>query len=339
MSLPRAPGRLRQLIEPLPSRETRRAAPSVSSPPRGEASPVSASGGSCYTPRTSADWDDRFTKAILISTIFHVLFIFGMQFKAANPKLFENPNPPLDVVLVNAKSRDKPLKAEVLAQHNLDGGGNVDEDRQAKSPLPASDQEQAMSAETEFNTRVKALETQTQALLAQIKSDYKIPEQKPAPQAEARPSSPIPAPLDLTARSLEMARLQARIDTQRDEYQKRPRRMFVGARAQEYTFAQYVEDWRIKVERVGNLNYPEAARRNRLYGSPILTVSINTDGSLESIQVDRSSGHKILDAAAVKIVEMAAPFAPFPESMRKQVDILGITRTWTFTRSDQIISQ
>jgi len=76
-----------------------------------------------------------------------------------------------------------------------------------------------------------------------------------------------------------------------------------------------------------------------LYGSPILTVSINADGTLESIQVERSSGHKILDAAAVRIVEMAAPFAPFQEGMRRKVDILGITRTWTFTRSDQLTSQ
>jgi protein TonB len=137
-----------------------------------------------------------------------------------------------------------------------------------------------------------------------------------------------------------MARLQARIDQQLDDYQKRPRRMFaVGARAQEYTFAQYVDDWRLKVERVGNLNYPEAARREGLYGSLVLTVNINADGSLESVQVDRPSGSKILDAAAVKIVEMAAPYAPFTPAMRKKVDILGITRTWTFTRSDQLTSQ
>ncbi len=310
MPLSRAYHRLSDLVEPLP-----------------------------YAPLTSADWDDRFTKAILISAILHVLFIFGMHFKAANPKLFENPNPPLDVVLVNAKSKTKPLKADVLAQHNLDGGGNVDEDRRAKSPLPASDREQVMSSEAAFNARVQALEAQTKALMTQLKSDYKVPEQKPQQPEQPTPTAPTPAPRDITSSALEMARLQASIDTQMDAYQKRPRRMFVGARAQEYTFAQYVEDWRIKVERVGNMNYPEAARRNRLYGSPILTVSINADGTLESIQVDRSSGSKILDAAAVHIVEMSAPFPPFPDSMRKKVDILGITRTWSFTRSDQLTSQ
>lgn len=292
-----------------------------------------------YDPLTSADWDDRFTKAILISAIVHTVFIFGLQFQKANPALFENRSPPIDVVLVNAKTKDKPLQADVLAQHNLDGGGTVAEARQATSPLPVSPQDQPMSAEVEANARVQALEQQAKALMQQIKSSYQVPEQKPQADADPRPPAPVPAPADLAQRSIEMARLQARIDQQWDDYQKRPRRMFVGARAQEYTFAQYVDDWRLKVERVGNLNYPEAARRERLYGSLVLTVNINADGSLESVQVDRPSGSKILDAAAVKIVEMAAPYAPFTPAMRKKVDILGITRTWTFTRSDQLISQ
>ena len=292
-----------------------------------------------YAPQTSADWDDRFTQAILISAILHVLLIFSMHFTVANPKLFENSSPPMDVVLVNAKTRDKPLQADVLAQVNLDGGGNVDEDRQAKTPLPASEIDQMQSTEAEFNARVEALEAKTRALMRQINSDYKTPELKPEPVTDPRPPNPNPAPVDLAERSLEMARLQARIDQQRDDYQKRPRRMFVGARAQEFTFAQYVEDWRIKVERVGNMNYPEAAKRNGLYGTLMLTVNIFENGEIESIQIDRSSGSKVLDAAAVKIVEMSAPFARFPDAIRKKVDILGITRSWTFTRSDQLTSQ
>ena len=302
-----------------------------------------------YAPQTSADWDDRFTKAILISAIFHVLFIFGMQFKAANPKLFEKTTPPLDVVLVNAKSKNKPVKADVLAQHDLEGGGTVAENRIAKSPLPVSEREQAMSAEAEFNARVQALEQQTQALMKQIKSDYKVPEQKPAAVAEPRPPAPVPAPVDLAARSLEMAKLQARIDQQMDEYQRRPRRGQYGINAQGFTFAQYVEDWRIKVERVGNLNYPEAARRERMYGSLIMESCIRPDGVLyeedgNTPSIVKSSGSKILDAAALKIVRMSAPFPVFSTEMRAQMtkmrlDVFCITRTWTFTRSDQLTSQ
>ena len=292
-----------------------------------------------YDPLTSADWDDRFTKAILVSAIVHTLFIFGLHFKEANPALFENRAQPIDVVLVNAKSRDKPLEADVLAQHNLDGGGTVAEERQASTPLPASERDQQMSAEADQAARIQAQQQQNKALMQQAKSSYQVPTQQPRVEAEPSPPSPVPAPANLAQRSLEMARLEGRIDQQWEEYQKRPRRMFVGARAQEYTFAQYVDDWRLKVERVGNLNYPEAARRAGLYGALVLTVNINADGSLESVQVERSSGSKVLDAAATKIVEMAAPYAAFTPSMRKKVDILGITRTWMFTRSDQLTSQ
>jgi periplasmic protein TonB len=275
----------------------------------------------------------------MVSAIIHVAVIFGIQHTIINPEVFENRSPPIDVVLVNAKSKDKPLQADVLAQHSLDGGGTVEEDRQASSPLPVSPQDQPMSSEADTQARIQALEQQAKALMQQMQSDYQVPQQKPRPEAEARPPTPNPAPTNLAQSSIEMARLQARIDRNWDDYQKRPRRMFVGARAQEYTFAQYVDDWRIKVERVGNLNYPEAARRQGLYGSLVLTVNINADGSLESVQVDRSSGSKVLDAAAVRIVEMGAPYAAFTPAMRQKVDILGITRTWTFTRSDQLTSQ
>jgi len=279
-----------------------------------------------------------FSNALMVSAILHVVVIFGTTFTVVDPRLFENRNPPLDVVLVNAKSLEKPLDADVLAQHSLDGGGNVDDDRQAKSPLPVAELDQARSAEAEFNTRVSALEDKARELMQRLQSDYVADSKPPTPPADARPPTPAP-PSDLAARSMEMARLQARIDQQRDEYQKRPRRLFVGARAQEFTFAQYVEDWRIKVERIGNLNYPEAAKRNNLYGTLILTVNIRDTGALESVQIERSSGSRVLDAAAVRIVEMSAPFAPFSESMRQKVDILGITRGWTFTRSDRLTSE
>jgi protein TonB len=134
-------------------------------------------------------------------------------------------------------------------------------------------------------------------------------------------------------------RLEAQIAKDMDAYQKRPKRRFVGARAEEYRFARYVEDWRLKIERVGNLNYPEAARRLKLYGNLLLTVSIRADGSVEHVEINRSSGQRVLDAAAVHIVEMAAPFAPLPPDIRRDTDILHITRTWTFTTADLLRSE
>lgn len=113
----------------------------------------------------------------------------------------------------------------------------------------------------------------------------------------------------------------------------------LGGRTQEYRFATYVEAWRQKVEKIGNLNYPEAAKEQKLYGKLQLSVDIRADGSIDKIQVTRSSGHKILDDAAKRIVELAAPYAAFPEDIRKEYDIIGITRTWTFTKEDSLATQ
>ena len=135
-------------------------------------------------------------------------------------------------------------------------------------------------------------------------------------------------------RTLEAMRLEAQIAKDMDAYQKRPKRRFIGARAEEYRFARYVEDWRLKIERIGNLNYPEAARQQKLYGSLLLTVSIRADGSVENVEINRTSGSRILDAAAVRIVEMSGPFAAFPPDIKRDTDILHITRTWTFTKAD-----
>ena len=143
---------------------------------------------------------------------------------------------------------------------------------------------------------------------------------------------------DLVRRSLEIARLEAEISRNIDDYQKMPRRKFIGARTQEFRFAQYIEDWRIKVERIGNLNYPEAARQKQIYGSVQITVSILADGAIENLEISRSSGNTVLDAAALRIVKMAAPFAPLPVDIRRDIDILGITKTMTFTLNNHVES-
>jgi protein TonB len=272
--------------------------------------------------------------AMLASAAVHGMLL-STQFVQINPRLFEDPNLPMEVVLVNAKSLESPLNPDALAQVNLAGGGNTDEDRRLKSPLPASPKTQAGSDEAVLQTRVSELEQQAKALLTQLRPNGAVRERTLA--AEPTPVEPALDASQLNLQAREMAQLQARISQQWDTYQKRPKRAFVGANVREYAFARYVEDWVTKVERIGNVNYPEAARRQGIYGSLKLTVSIYADGRIEAVEVDRSSGSKILDTAAVRIVELAAPYAPFPDDMRKKTDILSITRTWTFTRSDQLV--
>jgi len=246
----------------------------------------------------------------------------------------------LEVVLVNSKSASKPLKADALAQANLDGGGNTEADRRAKSPLPNLNRPDANPAVAQQEQRVVQLEQQARRLLLQAKSKHQVEQATDTTRPQRDSEAAVkPNATELVQRSLDAARLEAQISRDWDNYQKLPRRKYIGARTQEYRFARYVEDWRMKVEKVGNLNYPEAARQQKLYGQLQLTVSIRANGQVESVEINRSSGHKVLDAAAKRIVELAGPYAPLPEDIRKDTDILSITRTWIFTSADQLASE
>ena len=254
------------------------------------------------------------------------------------PKLFKkaSASPPLEVSLVNAKTATKPSQADFLAQANLDGGGNTDAKRRLSSPLPRAAVDSQNTQLSAAREQVENLERQTRELLQQLNARNKTAMDRDVKESTRVDSAN--AFRELSAKALELQRLEAQIAREFDSYQQRPKKKHIGARAMEYRFARYVEDWRQKVERVGNANYPEIARAQKLYGSLVLTVAIKADGRIETIEVDRGSGKKILDAAAVKIVEMAGPYAPFPPDIRTDTDILYITRTWSFTRAGELES-
>jgi protein TonB len=274
----------------------------------------------------------RLALALTASLIVHTL-VFSTELLGVKPVKKPEHSRQLDVVLVNAKSAEAPLAPDALGQANLAGGGNTDDDVRMKSQLEASSETREGQNRRAMEQRVTALETRARALMTQLKGETAISQPKPVLNA---------AELNRQAQELaqqdarDTAALQARISRDWSEYQKRPKRAFVGANVKEYIFARYVEDWVAKVERIGNLNYPEAARRQGIYGSLKLTASIHADGNIEKIEIDRSSGSKILDAAAVKIVQLGAPYGQFSSEMREKIDILSITRTWTFTRTDQL---
>ena len=305
-----------------------------------------------------------FVLALIGSAIFHVLFILYVKFEAPARQFIKDQTSAFEVILVNSKSKHKVKKADALAQANLDGGGNTQENRRLKSalatkkssasrtnhaqPVHALEQhiEKAEAEAARKAQRVADLEKQVQALMTQLNANNTVETQptnnKPIPNS-AKGNQEMPNKAlhgsDLAAASLETARLEAQISKEQEAYQKRPKRKSLGARAQEYRFAAYVESWRQKVERIGNLNYPEAARDQKIYGQLQMTVYIQSDGSLEKIEIRRSSGSAILDQAAKRIVEMGAPYAAFPDDIRKDVDIIDITRTWTFTKEDNLTSR
>jgi protein TonB len=298
----------------------------------------------------------RLQTGMLMSVGIHMFVIFGIGLTPIQPKKAPDIPPRLDVVLVNAKTQARPEKADALAQVNLDGGGNTDAEKRLKTPLPpvetapvtqariekvskkATQKKTVEKAEKQVQKKVQELEHEAKTFLSKLEPSPKaLPVPQPTPQ-ETEPAVQTDTGA-LLQRSMAIARLEAEISREWEEYQKRPRRAFLGGRVQEYIFARYLDDWRSKIERVGNLNYPQAAREQKIYGSLVLTVAIKADGSVEKVEVNRTSGHKVLDAAAVKIVELASPFASFSEDIKKKADILEITRTWTFTRADQLISE
>ena len=271
--------------------------------------------------------------ALVISVLVHGVAL-SLHFKLPDSLRWKSTNTTLEVVLVNAKTRDMPSKSDVLAQANLDRGGNVDDARRAATPLPVTEPRNPGKDLADAQRRVRQLEAQQKRMLLQARKakSRAADAQRAAP---ADQPSDNPNGRDLADMALAAMRLQAQIDKQVEEYQKRPRKKFIGANAAEYRFAQYEEDWRVKVERVGMLNYPPEAR-GKLYGNLRLTVTIRPDGSVETVELDRSSGLKVLDEAAFKIVRLAANYATFPPDIRKDTDLLVITRTWFFGQGDKL---
>lgn len=302
--------------------------------------------------------------ALTVSLVLHLALMavhFSPELKRLKDQL-----PTLEVMLVNSKSNKAPEKADVLAQANLDRGGNTEQKRLMKSALanmqvtalapsaqiappvaasPATQQEAALQQE---KARVALLELEARALMTQLQAKHALQSASPPPRASpvppthsARPTLAQPQqPNAISPATLQaIAKLEALIAKEQEAYATRPKRQFIGARTREYRFASYVEQWRQKVERLGNLNYPETAKIQKLHGQLQLTVSIKADGQIESVHIQRSSGYVLLDDAAKRIVQMAAPFAPFPPEIRKDTDILSITRTWTFTQQDEMIAE
>lgn len=313
---------------------------------------------------------DRLTVALFMAMVVHAGIILGVGFEPEDRNRSQSST--LDIVLVQHRAEKEPEKADYLAQANQTGGGESEHKARPTTPLPApftSPQPRVTSAspppqpapEVRTPEPVKAdpaprpQKAAPRPVLAQKreKRAHKAvdrPARKPEPERrkpaarqdrppnETRTAETVTAAA-LVSRSLAMASLSAEIDQKLRAYSKRPKRKWITAQTREYKYAAYMEAWRAKVERVGNLNYPDEARRRKLSGSLLLDVALKPDGTVLDITLRRSSGHKALDDAAVRIVRLAAPFGRFPEDIRKEVDILHIERTWQFLSSNRLAAK
>jgi protein TonB len=284
--------------------------------------------------------------AIVLSLAAHIVIIVFVGFDTIKSTIKDNLQT-LEVVLVNAKTKDAPTNADKLAQANLDRGGNTDDKRSAKSPLPAEKTDAEQQSDKTTQAKIQAQKTPTEAPEKKKRDDQEKESQEVMTQPDSprkvddepvKKVTPVTSDTsDLAARSLEAARLEAIIAKNQEDYNSKPRRKAVGARTKEYRFATYIEAWRQKVERIGTLNYPAVAKGKQY--ELRMTVSIRKDGTVEKTVINSSSGNKELDDAAKRIVDMGSPYPSFPDDISADTDILDITRTWTFTQEDKLSSQ
>jgi periplasmic protein TonB len=263
---------------------------------------------------------------MLFSLLLHGVLLLGVTFHFVKP----TPSlPTLDVTLVNVANQQAPDKADFLAQANNTGGGQSDRAARPSElfsgAIPKPDPGIAPQP-VEARTPQPREATPTRLVTTIGATDFRVTSD--TAQTEIDPQDLTPSAAELK-RQQAIAQLAAELRKKRVDYAKRPKVKYLTASTREYAYAAYMRGWSDRVERVGNLNYPEEARQRELHGDVLLTVVLDLDGSVKSINIIQSSGHKVLDVAAERIVRLAAPFPPAPKSSER-IDELNITRTWRF---------
>lgn len=277
---------------------------------------------------------ERLRATFVLSVLLHAMAVFGIGFamEDAAPLL-----PTLDVIQTRTQTPLTPAQADFLAQASNQGGGERERSTRPSAPQagPLPQPEEGL-APRPLRAQTPAPSPPPEArVVASASGDAALP----TPQA--RPETPpedAPRGREKIERDIEMARLAAEIQLRSVEYAKRPKRKFVSASTREYAWAQYLRGWVDRVERVGNLNYPDEARRRRIGGLVVISVGVRRDGSMESMRIIRSSRIPMLDEAALRIVRLSEPFAPLPRTA-EDPDVLHITRTWQFMPGGELVDR
>ena len=278
--------------------------------------------------------DQRLVATVVLSLLLHALVILGIGFalKEAAPVV-----PMLDVILTQTRTPLSPKQADFLAQANNQGGGEDDKARRPRDPQPGT------VPQTETGTAPQTVRAQSPApspppearVVTTTQAEDRLPQPNRKPQ-------PLPEPLRTGDRKIEhdmaMARLAAEIHLRSSRYAKRPSRKFVSASTQEYVWATYLRTWVDRAERVGNLNYPDEARRRRLSGTVVINIGIRRNGTIERADVVQSSGIPLLDESALRIARLAEPYPPLPKT-QENPDILNVVRTWRFMPGGELVDE
>lgn len=274
---------------------------------------------------------DRFSFTLFMALALHAIVVLGITFAPEPPRSSAQT---MEITLSQFDDETDPEEADFLAQTSQKGSGTEEEPVEMTTPQPSEvSQQEVAEVQPEPPSRVEPRQEQEQPVVqTQAQNERQVSEPSAAEPASDEPL-PVKEKKSLMERSLEIASLEARFDQQRRAYAKKPRVMRVTAASTlKSTNAWYVQNWVGKVTRVGNINYPTEARRAGIYGTLRMLVSMKKDGTIKELAILESSGSSVLDDAAIRIVRMAAPFAPFPDDMRENVDELEIIRTWVFER-------
>jgi protein TonB len=297
--------------------------PRASRPPAKSARPPAPGPRAAAFTITAPRIRDPLSLALIASLLLHAIVLF-MRFAPPMP-IMMNPNDSrLDVVLLNAQTQSRPVKADVLAQVNQEAGGEHDSGR-ARSPLPAQSLARDGTDLQQQRRRLEELEAQQRELLTAAKGPA-----TPLTPERTRETPPQPQAADRDTTEAALSRMQAEIDRNIEDYNKRPRRLTFGVNAVGVQYARYVADWASRIEKIGTERFPPEARGQQ-YDSLIITVEIDKHGNVLDVTINRKSKFESLNRVVRQIVYAGQPYERFPPEMAKEGDILQIVRTWTFT--------
>ena len=286
------------------------------------------------TIKSSISDSDRFGMTFFLAVIFHGLIILGVTF-TVTPAADSKTSPALDIILVQTKSPTKVDQAKYLAQISQQGGGEQKDESRARELFSAAtlSDTSGMTAQPSVARTKKQKQNEKLTLLTNDDAEHIInTDDTPVKKDDDSTIDNI----DTKQINTQTARLAAEISTVIEKQASVNRTKYLNSSTQEFTPAKYMRDWINWVERVGNLNYPDQARRKKLSGTLILDVVIDADGNLIKTEIRQSSGHQILDDAAKRIVKLAAPFSAFPDKLREEADVIHITRSWEFLSNSSI---
>jgi len=273
--------------------------------------------------------------AITFSVLAHASLL-ALRFAAPDAFRLQPADPGLEVILVNAKHARAPVKADALAQANLDGGGNADAGR-AQSPLPDLRKIENGDSIKALQRRIAELEQQQKNVLTKVRQS----QFNSAPVADQARPDPNRTGADNVDSAKAIARMTAEITQRIADENKRPKKTFISPSTREVGYAMYYKAMQKRVEEVGTLNFPQQ-NGHKLYGELVVYIPIFQDGSLYEKEggprVERSSGNPALDKAALAIVRRAAPFGKFPANMRSsdKDDLWIVVTRFKFTREEKL---